>query len=93
MKYVGATDSYIKWPFIIEGIIVGLIAAGIAYIVTSSIYTGLVTSTNKDASVVSFIKMVPFKEMWHIFALSYTGLGAVIGAIGSAMSVRKYLKV
>ena len=93
MKYVGATDSYIKWPFIIEGIIVGLISAGIAYLVTSSVYTGLVSTTSQNASVVSFIKLLSFKEIWHIFALSYAGLGAVIGAIGSAMSVRKYLKV
>ena len=93
MKYVGATDSYIKWPFIIEGIIVGLISAGIAYIVTSSIYTSLVSTTSQNASAVSFIKMLPFKDIWQIFAVSYAGLGAVIGAIGSAMSVRKYLKV
>ena len=93
MKYVGATDSYIKWPFIIEGIIVGIISAGIAYLVTSSVYTGLVSTTSQNASVVSFIKLLSFKEIWHIFALSYAGLGAVIGAIGSAMSVRKYLKV
>lgn len=93
MKYVGATDSYIKWPFIIEGTIVGIISAGIAYLVTSSVYTGLVSTTSQNASVVSFIKLLSFKEIWHIFALSYAGLGAVIGAIGSAMSVRKYLKV
>ena len=93
MKYVGATDSYIKWPFIIEGIIVGIISAGIAYLVTSSVYTGLVSTTSQNASVVSFIKLLSFKEIWHIFALSHAGLGAVIGAIGSAMSVRKYLKV
>ena len=93
MKYVGATDSYIKWPFIIEGIIVGLLSAGIAYIVTSSVYTGLVGATTKSTPVVSFIKMLPFNEIWHVFAVSYAGLGAVIGAIGSAMSVRKYLKV
>ena len=93
MKYVGATDSYIKWPFIIEGIIVGLLSAVIAYIITSSVYTGLVGTTDAASSAISFIKMLPFKEIWHIFALAYAGLGAVIGAVGSAMSVRKYLKV
>ncbi len=94
MKYVGATDSFIKWPFIIEGIIVGLISAVIAYVITNSVYAGLFgTTSNVTSSALNFIKILPFGSIWHIFAVSYTALGAVIGAIGSAMSVRKYLKV
>ncbi len=94
MKYVGATDSFIKWPFIIEGIIVGLISAAIAYAITNSVYAGLFGTANSvSSSALNFIKILPFGSIWHIFAVSYTALGAVIGAIGSAMSVRKYLKV
>lgn len=94
MKYVGATDSFIKWPFIIEGIIVGLISAAIAYIITNSVYAGLFgTASNVTSSALNFIKILPFGSIWHVFAVSYIVLGAVIGAIGSAMSVRKYLKV
>ncbi len=93
MKYVGATDSYIRWPFIIEGIIVGLISACIAFFATQSIYTALHSAVGTDMSAIQFISLLPFGSIWKIFALSYLGLGAVIGAMGSAFSVRKYLKV
>jgi len=93
MKYVGATDSYIRWPFIIEGIIVGLISASIAFAVTNSVYGALYNTVSNDSSIVKFLELLKFGEIWKIFALSYAGLGAVIGALGSAVSVRKYLKV
>jgi len=93
MKYVGATDSYIRWPFIIEGIIVGLVSAGVAFAVTYSLYDALYNTVSNDASIVKFLKLLKFSEIWKVFALSYAGLGAVIGAIGSAFSIRKYLKV
>lgn len=93
MKYVGATDSYIRWPFIIEGIIVGLISAGVAFIVTNSLYAALYNAVSNDQSIVKFIELLKFKNIWDIFAVSYAGLGAIIGALGSAFSIRKYLKV
>ncbi len=93
MKYVGATDSYIKWPFIIEGIIVGLLSAAIAFAATNSVYSALYSAVSNDSSIVKFLELLPFGSIWKIFALSYAGLGAVIGALGSAFSVRKYLKV
>ena len=93
MKYVGATDSYIRWPFVIEGIIVGLLSAVIAFIVTYSLYTALYNAVSNDASVIKFIELLKFSEIWDIFALSYAGLGVIIGALGSALSIRKYLKV
>lgn len=93
MKYVGATDSFIRWPFIIEGIIVGLISAVIAFVVTNSVYSALYNAVSNDSSIVKFFELLPFKSIWQLFAISYAGLGAVIGALGSAFSVRKYLKV
>lgn len=93
MKYVGATDSYIRWPFIIEGIIVGLISAAIAFGVTHSVYSALYTAVSNDKSIVKFLELLKFTQIWKVFAISYAGLGAVIGAMGSAFSVRKYLKV
>jgi len=93
MKYVGATDSYIRWPFIIEGIIVGLISAGIAFAATHSIYTALYTAVSNDQSIVKFVELLKFSQIWKVFALSYALLGAVIGALGSAFSIRKYLRV
>jgi len=94
MKYVGATDSYIRWPFVIEGVFVGLISAVIAFVVTHSCYTGLLNAMNSSMSAVSMtIDILLFKEIWHIIAGTYLALGSVIGAIGSALSIRRYLKV
>ncbi len=93
MKYVGATDSFIRWPFIIEGIIVGLVSAIVAFVVTHSIYTALYNTLSNDHSIIKFVELMKFKEIWKVFALSYAGLGVVIGSLGSAFSIRKYLKV
>ena len=93
MKYVGATDSYIRWPFIIEGIMVGVLSAAIAYGITSSVYGAICKTVIQDNSIVKFLELMDFNSIWKIFVLSYAGLGAVIGALGSAFSVRKYLKV
>lgn len=93
MKYVGATDSYIRWPFVIEGIIVGLISAAIAFGITYSAYSALHNVVSNDRSIVKFVELLEFASVWDIFALSYAGLGAIIGALGSASSIRKYLKV
>ena len=43
--------------------------------------------------LIKFIELLRFKDIWDVFAISYAGLGAVIGAMGSAFSIRKYLKV
>lgn len=93
MKYVGATDSYIRWPFIIEGMLVGIVSALIAFGITHSVYGALSGAVTAESSIVSFIKLLSFNDIWTIFAISYAALGIVIGALGSAFSIRKYLKV
>lgn len=93
MKYVGATDSYIRGPFIIEGMLVGIISALIAFGITHSIYGALSGAVMGEDSIVKFIKLLSFNDIWQIFAISYAVLGIVIGALGSAFSIRKYLKV
>lgn len=94
MKYVGATDSYIRWPFIIEGIFAGLISAAIAFAITDSIYVALSNMINGGMPAVNMtIDILSFGSVWKIIAASYLMLGAAIGALGSAFSIRKYLKV
>ena len=94
MKYVGATDAYIRWPFIIEGIIAGLISATIAFAVTNSCYVGISNAMHGSmASVSMTIDVLKFSNIWQIIACSYLVLGSAIGALGSAFSIRRYLKV
>ena len=94
MKYVGATDSYIRWPFIFEGIFAGVISAAIAFAATNSSY--MAVSNFLDGALTSVSMMVDilkFGSIWKVIACSYLILGAAIGALGSAFSIRKYLKV
>lgn len=94
MKYVGATDSYIRWPFVIEGMIVGIISAVIAFVVTQSCYLGITNAMNTSMSSVSItIDILKFSSIWQTIVCSYLALGVAIGAMGSAFSIRRYLKV
>lgn len=92
MKYVGATDWFIKWPFVIEGIFIGILGAFVSALIMIISYKylyGIVGNTS-----ISIIQMVPMnslmsKELFLIFIL----MGSSIGAVGSVISVRKYLNV
>lgn len=92
MKYVGATDWFIKWPFIIEGVVIGLAGAFAAIFLMFTSYNFLfnvIETTN-----VFLVKMIPLdslmkNQLFYIFTI----LGSGIGAVGSIISVRKYLYV
>ena len=93
MKYVGATDAYIRWPFIIEGILVGILAAVVSFFISQLAYMGIMSAIEGNSSLGALIKLKSFSEMWQRLLISYLLLGAFIGAFGSAISVRRYLKV
>ena len=92
MKYVGATDSYIRGPFIKEGMLVGIVSAIVAFFISRLTYLGLMSSMG-SASFMSAADFMPFSQLWGILLASYLILGAIIGAFGSSISVRRYLKV
>ncbi len=94
MKYVGATDSYISGPFIMEGILLGLVSAGIAFFVSSWTYEGLVTAISSEMTSLPFAgNLVDFGVIWSQLLVAYLVLGGFIGAFGSSISVRRYLNV
>ena len=94
MKYVGATNSFIRWPFIVEGIIIGIIAAMIALFLIGAGYS---LAYGKLASLIGEfnipVKLLTFSEMFGLITSLYLLLGVGIGSIGSIISMRKYLKV
>lgn len=94
MKYVGATDNFIRWPFIIEGIIIGIIAAIISLAVLGLAYN-LIISKLGDSTVLAKIGMslLSFADISTLLVIVYLVLGIGIGALGSTISMRKYLKV
>lgn len=91
MKFVGATDWFIRWPFIIEGIIIGLIGAVVSFVVLSYGYSGIIRLLS--TLEISFVRFKPYHELVLMFIGAFLGMGVVLGGIGSLISVRKYLKV
>ena len=94
MKYVGATNSFIRWPFIVEGIIIGVIAAFITILIVGLLYN---LATNGIVQTETFqrlnLKLYTFADMFSLLIITYVILGAGIGIIGSSISMRKYLEV
>ena len=93
MKFVGATNEYIRMPYIIEGGIIGFISAICAWAVTVVLYKVLYTNMMSNVDVSSFYAMLPTRAiMWWVLGLTLV-TGILIGGIGSGISVRKYIKV
>lgn len=92
MKLVGATNWFIRWPFLIEGAMIGLVGALIPVSIISYVYlTGYSSMTNHLASsTYSLLEPNPF--LFLLIAL-LLGIGIVIGSLGSALSIRKFLKI
>ena len=94
MKYVGATNNFIRWPFIVEGMIIGIFASIISIIIVGGAYS-LLAEQAVNAQFMQAINMslVGFKDMISSIIFVYMLLGIGIGALGSVISMRKYLKV
>ena len=93
MKYVGATDAYIRGPFVIEGMIVGIISAAIAYLGTAYGYISLSNFMSSFELSSSVIVLEPFAHLRMILIGAYLIIGAGLGSIGSFISIRRYLDV
>ena len=94
MKYVGATNSFIRWPFLVEGVILGIFAGIISVILIGGAYTYIANQmSSSDFMTTIGWKMLSFKEMFNLILLVYLAIGAGIGTIGSSISMRKYLEV
>lgn len=92
MKLVGATNSFIRWPFFIEGMLLGLLGAGIPITIIITGYYYIETNI-KDKITFSFIELLPFNPFAWQLSLVILMIGTFIGMWGSVMSVRKFLKV
>lgn len=96
MKYVGATNTFIRIPFFIEGMVVGVFAAGAALLLTKFAYEGVYSIFKNDMSLWSILgvdNLYPFSKMAMRVTVAYLVSGAFIGAIGTSISASKHLKV
>ncbi len=91
MKLVGATNYFIRWPFFIEGALIGLVGS----LVTSGVlyigYSSLTNSVQGDPML--GLQLIPFEDIWVLLCGLLVGLGVLIGVWGSTVSIRKFLRV
>lgn len=91
MKYVGATNWFIRGPFLAEGIIIGIVSAGIAVGVSAAMYQKLIDVVGEQIFSMLSMPMVPVDFLIYNFAWIFLALGISIGSCGSIISMRKFL--
>lgn len=92
MKIVGATNAFVRWPFVVEGIVLGLASAVIAGILQFGIYS-LLTKAVNGFSYVQFITLIPYRQLVLPVAIAYLAIGLLVGVLGSLIAIRKFLRV
>lgn len=92
MKMVGATNGFVRWPFVVEGIVLGLSSAIIASLLQFGIYS-LLTKAVNVYSHIRLIALIPYQRLAVPVALIYLTIGLVVGVFGSLITIRKFLRV
>ena len=92
MKMVGASNGFIRCPFIVEGLVLGLLGGALAFLAEWGLY-GLVSSSLLGGLTGTFFSVVPFSAvMWPLLA-AFLGVGVLVGVFGGSSAIRNYLKV
>lgn len=92
MRMCGATNSFICWPFVMEGAIIGIASAVIGFLLQWWVYN-MMAGAIGSAGQLGFLVTVPFGELWSMVLLIFCGAGLVIGVLGSVLAIRRFLKV
>lgn len=93
MKYIGATDAFIKVPFFIEGMILGFIGSLLAVLILGYGYKSIINFANQEFYSLFAFYLIPFEKLINDLTSLLIALGVGIGAMGSVFSIRKFLKV
>ena len=92
MKMVGATNSFIRWPFVIEGLFLGIIGSALAYLLTWGVYEILYTRAQNSATF-AFVNLVRFSRYAIPMLIAYGVIGVLVGVISSSTAIKNYLKI
>lgn len=91
MKAVGATNSFIRWPFMVEGVLLGIISAGVSVLLLWGLYELIIYAFSSVITMLGF-SFVPFLSyVWYIFG-AFLAIGIITGGFGSMVSMNRYLK-
>lgn len=89
MKSVGATDSYVRFPFVVEGLLLGLVSGGVGYGLIALLYQAIMGNLVFDNPL---LRLVSFDTLWLPLLIGFLVGGMLVGVCGSAISMSKYLK-
>ncbi len=92
MKMVGANNSFIRFPFVIEGLIMGLLGAGIGFVLQWLVYN-FISDRIMNSMAGNLFTVLPFSSIMTPLLLVYLTVGVLVGAFGGGMAIRNYLKV
>jgi cell division transport system permease protein len=92
MRMCGATNRFIRWPFVYEGAILGLLGAGISYGLLRALYYFVIRALNLSGKL-SLISVISFQEVGNYVLVVFLAAGLIIGVGGSSGTIRKFLKV
>lgn len=92
MKYMGATQSFIRTPFVVEGMSLGVMSAVISWIAVSIAYSVAYRYLPKVGEELGVFGFVGYSEMWSTILIAFAGLGVLMGVLGSLIATRRYLK-
>lgn len=92
MKMVGATDGFIRWPFVYEGLLIGLMGAVIAFGLQWLLYEAISKGIS-GSDTLQLLRVVSFRKIWGPVAGVFGLVGILVGVGGSLTAIRKFLRV
>ena len=92
MRMVGATNGFIRWPFVYEGFMLGLLSAVIAFFLQWGLYAAVAQGVDTNDTL-QLISVIPFEQLWKPVAGTFVGAGMLMGVGGSLSAIRKFLQV
>ena len=92
MKMVGATNAFVRWPFVVEGLVLGIASSIVASALQWGIYS-LITQAVNHYSHIRLVSILPYQTLALPVSCVYLGIGLLVGVCGSLITIRKFLRV
>ena len=92
MRMVGATNGFIRWPFVYEGLMIGVLGAVVAFGLQWALYAAVAQGVDTNDTM-QLIEIIPFQQLWIPVAATFAGAGVLVGVGGSLSAIRKFLQV
>jgi len=92
MRMVGATNGFIRWPFVYEGFLLGLLSAVVGFALQWLLYSAVARGVTANDTL-QLLRILPFEVLWKPVAATFAAAGMVMGVGGSLAAIRKFLQV